>query len=396
MRLIHKLLILFILLSIPLNFIVLDGVGNLYLSTIILLFSFMFLLIKTDCKIILKPNILLLLIALILIICTTFINVIFNDASDFNSQSIGVIIYLQNFLGFMIFYYLINQDSYAYFLKIFLTVTVLACIRVLIEESDKIFLFSTTWGERIEAHFIGAMNNFALICGLAFFISFYFIKKTIIKVLVCSFLFFMIAVSMSRGAFLGVLFTLFAIVIYDLNKRNLKMVIKFFLVSLMVVIASIFYFDKSALIFKKIQDRFLSVFSGEKDLSTFSSGRLFVWQDILERFSKSNIFEILFGHGVGSIDFKVKFVNYHSSHNIFIDLLYKNGIVIFVLYLLVLIYICYSFLKDRNKKKIMLFALFFFLHFEILFNPFPFAAQTGWLYFVFLALFIKQKQLISA
>lgn len=393
MKLTHKIVLLLILLSIPFNFILFEGIGNVYLSTVILITAFMFLFIKTDGKLIGKPNVILTISVLIIIVFTTYLNVFFNSTSDFKAQSVGIVIYTQNFLGFIVFYYLVHKKSLNFFLKAFVAVTVLSCLRVICEETDKIFLFSTRWGERLDAYFIGAMNNFALICGIALFISLFYIKEKWIKIITSAFLFFMIAASMSRGAFLGVLFTFFIIALYRLNKKTLKSALKLSLFSFIVVTIVVLYLDQSGEVIEKIQDRFLSVFSGEKDLTTFSSGRFFVWEDILTRFTESNIFEILFGLGVGSIDFKVDFVHYYSSHNIFIDLLYKNGLFGLILYILILIYIFISFLKNKIHNKRGLFAIFIFLQFEIMFNPFPFAAQTGWIYFVFLAVFIKQNQL---
>jgi len=395
MKLAHKSILFLILLTIPFNFIALEGIGNVYISTIVLIMAFVFILIKTRGHIFEKPNILLSVILLFVILIATFINVFFNSVSDFKPQLVASVIYFQNFSAFIIFYYIHNKYSYVFFLKCFLVFTIFACLRVIFEEPEKILLLSTRRGERIEAHFIGAMNNFALICGLAFFISIFYIKNNIIKIFTCLFLFFMIAISLSRGAFLGVLLTLFTVAIYDVNKKTLKVLLKSSLVSILVVMIAIFYFDKSGVIIEKIQNRFLSLFSGEKDTSTFSSGRLLIWEDILTRFFESNIFEILFGLGVGSINFRVVQSLYHSSHNFFIDLLYKNGLIILIVYIFILGFTLNAFLKNRNRKKLGLFAIFVFLHFEIMFNPFPFAAQTGWLYFVFLTLFIKQNQLIE-
>lgn len=393
MKLGHKILLFLILFTIPFNFILLQGIGNVYLSTITLISCFVFLFIKTRGSIINKQNIILALILLFVIITTTFLNVFFNNVNDLKQQSVAVVIYIQNFIAFIIVYYLLNKEFYMFFLRTFLLITILSCLRVIVEESDKIFLFSTAWGERLEVNFIGAMNNFALICGLAFFISLFYIKNKFLKIGLCLFLFFMITASVSRGAFLGVLATLFVVGVYDIDKRTLKMLLKLSVFSILVGVIGLFYFDKSGVIVEKIQDRFLSVFSGEKDLSTFSSGRFDVWEDILIRFSESNIFEILFGYGAGSINFKVTFVHYFSSHNMFIDLLYKNGLIILLAYILILAFSLNLFLKNRSREKIGLFALFFFLHFEIMFNPFPFAAQTGWIYFAFLTLFIRQNQL---
>lgn len=390
----NKIILILVLITVPFNFILLEGIGNVYLSTVMLMLVFVLLFFKTKGSVVLKPNAFLALITLLYVLFTTYLNVFFNTLPDFKAQTVGSVIYIQNFLAFIIFYYLINNKSYAFFLKMFIAIALVSCLRVIIEEYDKIFLFSTRWGERIRVNFIGAMNNFALICGLAFFIVFFYVRKKSIKIILCLFLFFMISVSMSRGAFLGVIVTLFIVAIYDTNKKTLKLLLKTLSFSTVIAVIGVFCMGKSNDLIEKIQSRFLSVFSGEKDVETFSSGRFLVWEDILTRFFESNIYEILFGLGTGSIDFKVWVVHYHSSHNIFIDFLYKNGLFFLLFYVLVLFGILNIFFKNRNREKIPIFSFFIFLQFEIMFNPFPFAAQTGWLYFVFLVLFIKQNELI--
>ena len=51
------------------------------------------------------------------------------------------------------------------------------------------------------------------------------------------------------------------------------------------------------------------------------------------------------------------------------------------------------FFKNRKGTDLTLFGFFVFLHFEILVNPYVYAAQTGWIYGLFLAVFLNQNRL---
>lgn len=394
MKLMLKIILTILILSLSLNFILIDSIGNVYFSTVILFLSFFVILFLTNASLLKKKGVIIAFFILFFIVISCFFSILL-DLSNFNPQIVALVIYIQNILAFSIFYFVIDYKNKDFFYRCFLISIFIASLRLIIEEYHNLFLFSTKWGERLEGSFIGAINNYALLCGLSFFITIFIVKNKILRFFLSVFWILMITVTLSRGAFLGVLITVFAVAVYDVNKRVFKSLIK---VSFFLTFSFAFFlifFNKIGIILDKINDRFLSFFSGEKKLSSFSSGRTYVWEDLLSRFFNSNIFEILFGHGPGSINFVVKEIHYHSSHNIFLDVLYKNGIFVFVLYLFIVCRIFNLFIKDRSREKLLLFSFFFFLHFEILFNPFPFAAQSGWIYFAFLAILIKQNKIIS-
>ncbi len=384
------------MLSIPLNFIVLNGVGNLYISTTLLFINFFLLLFLTDANILKKPNTLLALGFGLFFIFTTIVNIFFDNQEIIKMQSVYIILYLQNILAFIIFYYFFDRISLDFFLKLFLLIIVLSVFRIFIEEPNHIFSFSTIKGERIEAYFISGVNNFAIFIGVALIISFFYIKKRFLKLILCLFWLLVITLTLSRGALLGVIVTLFAVAFYDTDRKTLKALTKFTIFLLLVGVFAIFYFDKVEVLVEQFNDRFLSFFTGEKSIETFSSGRIDVWGNMIERIGNSNFSQILFGHGVGSINFVILGeLDFESSHNVFIDLAYRNGIIVCILYLMMVVHLFWLFIKNRNRNKLTLFGIFFFIHLELMVNPMLFAAQTGWIYAMMLVMFIKQNKLTS-
>ena len=144
----------------------------------------------------------------------------------------------------------------------------------------------------------------------------------------------------------------------------------------------------------QFSERFLSIFSGDATIEQASSGRGLIVRDLFSNHIKnSSVFEILFGHGMGSINFKVSGSPYESSHNFIVDLFYRNGLLILLGYIFLVVYMVSIFFHWRRSTDLALFGIFVFLHFEILVNPFVYAAQTGWIYGLFLAIFLNGKKL---
>ena len=60
-------------------------------------------------------------------------------------------------------------------------------IRVYIEEPIHFFKLSVLWDERIESEFVAGVNTFAMFNGLAFVISFFYLKHKFLKLFQLSF-----------------------------------------------------------------------------------------------------------------------------------------------------------------------------------------------------------------
>lgn len=393
MKLTAKSALSFLLLTIPFNFIAIKGIGNVYLSTVVVLIEFFFLFLVTGGNILAKKNILIVSSFFVITLLTTIINVTYFDSSLIEFQITNTIIYFQNTVVFILCYYLLDRIELDYFYKLFVVIAFIGVLRIFIEEPNHIFKMSLIWGERIEAYFIGGVNNFSLILGIAFLISFFYLKNKFLKITSCILLLLVIVLTMSRGALLGVILTLFFTFFYYANKRTLKLFFRYSLYFFLIGLFMLVLLGEIDVVIEKVQDRFFSLFTNEKSANQFFSARGDLISDMFERLSNSSFFQILFGHGNGSIDFfdKISKQRYETSHNILIDLLYRNGILILGLYVLTLIYVFLIFIKNKEKKKPTLFAIFIFFHLELLVNPIVFAAQVGWLYAVFMALFIKQN-----
>src|SRR3546814_11707211 len=96
---------------------------------------------------------------------------------------------------------------------------------------------------------------------------------------------------------------------------------------------------------------------------------------------------------MGSIDFLVGDAPYESSHNLFLDILYRNGLLFLLGYLYILARLFLNFIKYRRKEYLPMFGIFVFVHFELMVNPCIYAAQIGWIYAFLLARFIRNRGL---
>lgn len=394
MKLSPNTLVATLLLSIPFNFILIEGIGNLYLSIVVILINFFGLFLFTKGKIILNQEVLFALFVFLITLIVTVLNVIYSDQDLIKSQITNTVIYFQIVLVFILAMYFYTRINYNYFIELFLVIVFFAVLRVIIEEPNHILMLSTKREERIEALFIGGVNNFAMILGMAFVISFFSIKKKLKRIVFCLFFMTMIVLTMSRGALLGVILTLFITSFYDVDRKTFKQLIKYTLYSLIIGFMFLLATDNMNMLIDKIEDRFFSYFTGKKSTNDFFSGRGDLITDVFNRLNDSSVFQILFGHGNGGIDFYDSVSNQHfeTSHNILIDILYKNGIILLGIYILLFIYILLLFLKKRNKEKLVLFGVFVFFHLELMVNPILFAAQTGWIYAVFMVYFLKQNE----
>ncbi|MDC1324511.1 O-antigen ligase family protein [Flavobacteriaceae bacterium] len=256
---------------------------------------------------------------------------------------------------------------------------------------------STRWGERIEAYFIGGVNNFSLFVGIAFIISFFQLKKGRAQIIYCLFFLLMIVLGMSRGALLGVILTLFITSLYDMSLAKFKLLMKYTFYSLFSGFIILLVSGKIEEVTDKIQNRFFSLFTGEKGVNDFFSARGDLFSNIFNRLSESSILQILFGHGNGGIDFYdyVSRQHFETSHNLIVDIFYRNGIILCFIYILIFVGISWMFIVNRTRNKVTLFGIFVFFHLELLVNPVLFAAQVGWVYALFMVYFLNQNSIKS-
>ena len=383
-----------LLLSLPFNFILTDGVGSVYLSTILIFLNFLIVVFFSKGQFILKKEAFFAICVFIYFLLFTIFNVLVSKGFLLKEQLVFSVIHLQLILVFLLGNYYSNYISKEVLFKILYYAILLFSLRIFIDDWDKVFNLSSVRGFRVETIFAGGVNNFGLIVGLGFIISFFHLKKGIVKVISCLYFIIVIILTMSRGALFGLVITLFLVALYDPKGKILSSLLKtsFFLTVIGFIV--LLYSNAAQDIALQFSERFLSIFSGETTIEQASSGRGLIVRDMYNNHIKnSSILEILFGHGMGSINFMVNGSPYESSHNFIVDVFYRNGILILLGYLTLVIYLCYMFFKNRKGTDLTLFGFFVFLHFEILVNPYVYAAQTGWIYGLFLAVFLNQNRL---
>lgn len=390
---ISKLNLSLLLIAIPINFIAISGIGNVYFSTLLIFIQFIFLAIITEGSILTKRIPFYAVSFFVVILVTTIVNLVFNGGEGFKTQVVLGVIYLQNLMVFVMGYYLFERLDREIFFKLFLWIAFFVSIRMMVDDHENLFSFSIVRGHRIEAHFAAGVNNFAMLMGIALIISFFSIKRKTLRIGLSIYWFVVILLTMSRGALLGIVVTFFLVALYDTNLKTFRNLLKLSVAIILLGLIFIYYFDKVDFIMAQIEERFLGVLTGEASLKQFGSGRHLILGDLYtNHFLKSSLFEFLFGHGMGSIDFMVNGYPYESSHNIFMDILYRNGVLFLLLYLLFFTHLLLLFLNNRSQKNLALFGIFVFLHLELMVNPFLFAAQIGWIYTFFVAGFLLQKQ----
>mgnify|MGYP006126479465 CR=1 FL=1 len=395
MKLSVKIFIVILLMVIPFNFIAIEGIGNVYLSTIMILITFSTLFLVTKGQIILNDYVLFAVLVFVWTLVVTVLNIIYSNPDLIKLQITNTMIYFQTLLVFIIAIYFYDKISYNLFLRLFLIAMILSCLRVIIEEPNHILKLSTRWEERIEAYFIGGVNNFSLFVGIAFIISFFQLKKGAWQIIYCLFFLLMIVLGMSRGALLGVILTLFITSLYDMSTAKFKLLMKYTFYSLFSGFMILLISGKIDEVTDKIQKRFFSLFTGEQGVNDFFSARGDLLSNIFNRLSDSSILQILFGHGNGGIDFYdyVSHQQFKTSHNLLVDVFYRNGIILCLIYVLIFVGICWMFMVKRTRNKVTLFGIFVFFHLELLVNPVLFAAQVGWVYALFMVYFLNQNSI---
>lgn len=383
-----------LLLSLPLNIIVIAGIGNVYLSTVMVMLQFMIMLFLSNGKLVKGRITYIVSEVFLLTLVVTIINIILNGEL-INTQITKTVIYLQNTLAIIMMSFFVKDLRPDYFYKTFLVIVIMCVIRVYIEEPSHFFKLSVLWDERIESEFVAGVNTFAMLNGLAFVISFFYLKHKFLKLFLSLFFILIIVLTMSRGALLAAIATLFITAFYDLNRETFNLLVKYSFIALIIGVFVLIFLGKIDVVMDLINERFFSFFYGEKSFNDFFAGRGDLIQHVTSKIYNSSIFQFFFGHGNGSMKFVIPETGqkFETSHLVPLDILYRNGIILTLLYINLLVKIFQKFIKNRTKENNVLFGLFVFFHLELLVNPMIFSAQSGWVYSLFLILFLKQNDL---
>lgn len=383
-----------LLLSLPFNIIVISGIGNVYLSTVMVMLQFMIMLFLSNGKLVKGRITYIVSEVFLLTLVVTIINIILNGEL-INTQITKTVIYLQNTLAIIMMSFFVKDLRPDYFYKTFLLTVIICVIRVYLEEPTHFFKLSVLWEERIESEFVAGVNTFAMLNGLAFVISFFYLKHKFLKLFLSLFFIVIIVLTMSRGALLAAIATLFITAFYDLNRETFNLLVKYSLIALIIGVFVLLFSGKIGAVIDLINERFFSFFYGEKSFNDFFAGRGDLIQHVTSKIYNSSIFHFLFGHGNGSMKFVIPETGqkFETSHLVPLDILYRNGIILTLLYINLLVKIFQKFINNRTRENNVLFGLFVFFHLELLVNPMIFSAQSGWVYSLFLILFLKQNDL---
>lgn len=130
------------------------------------------------------------------------------------------------------------------------------------------------------------------------------------------------------------------------------------------IIVNVLYFF--GVIIMRVQNAFAFLIVDVLGRDLTFTGRTFIWDKALDAFTKSPVF------GVGEIsnDASRDLIGATHAHNYYLDLLYKNGIIGFLLFMIILIICGISLYKHRNNGKIpfivsgTLFTIMFMLQAE--------------------------------
>ena len=123
------------------------------------------------------------------------------------------------------------------------------------------------------------------------------------------------------------------------------------------------------------------------------TGRSDLFKIVFDKFYYFGIFSVLFGNGIGSFGFFE-----HGSdlsgypHNLFLEVLFENGIIVVLPFVLLLLYLIYKFGKEvLYQLKISLgISLYFFIN-----AMFTGDISYNFFIFIFYLIFLQQKSLIN-
>jgi len=388
-----KVFYFFLMLSIPFNFIVISSGGNLYLSTLLIFVIYSGLIVHLS-----KDKIHIFIVGLFTyLLLTSLVSFLFSESLDAKLMGIEIVKYFQLFSILSIAYYFTKYIKFDYMMNLFIIIMFIASVRYIYMNINILFLFSTISGERPNPEFIGSFNNFAMLIGVAILITLYKIKNILYRNLLLIYWFMILITTLSRGTIVSLIVTFLFFLIMKKSFRYYLKVLSYIFFSFVVLVYILDYFGYIEIIINLLENRYLS-FLGEKTIDTYSSGRIEILNDIFyNHFLTSNILELLFGHGFGSIHFSLNptFI-YDTSHNNFIDILYKNGLLFFVLYISYLYLLFKKLVKKRSDTNMqLLLAILIYYNFSILMNPILFAIQVNWVYTLFLGITIyitKEKK----
>jgi hypothetical protein len=204
------------------------------------------------------------------------------------------------------------------------------------------------------------------------------------------FLLFLLSIyySFSKTVILILILTTFISLIYFLI--NKKTFIRAFLIAFSFFIGIFVFFEYSLIDASYIVNRF------SRNEFLIDSARLNTWISVYNEIDRSDLFELLFGHGVGSFSSQFE----HSAHNQVIKDLWDLGISYITLLFVMLFLIVYEYLKNhqfiiRIRTLILFLFLFSLFLYSMTYTPFASFNTINLVYYISVLFFFSTLRVRS-
>lgn len=166
-------------------------------------------------------------------------------------------------------------------------------------------------------------------------------NRNLLSLMLLAFMLYTVLMTGSRGGLLAVVAALFVAVILAAKDQKNSIIIAVF--ALLIFLLLLVSFDA-------VLDMLPKAIARRFDLSDASMGtasaRVNGWNDILESFLNSSVFEQILGHGYGTTTFASSI--HLVAHNVYIELLYDVGLIGLISFLFVYFYSCFQAFKTNH------------------------------------------------
>ena len=154
---------------------------------------------------------------------------------------------------------------------------------------------------------------------------------------------YLIITSASRSAIISLVIAVLVFLL--INHKDLKKIFVFF-----IVLSIILFYAYDLHLLDFILERF------ELDNVVDGNGRTLIWDLYLKGFSKGNLLNLIFGHGLVGQTFYGK-----PAHNIFISILYSYGLLGIILFTKFILNIIFNLVSSKRFNEFILMIPIFFM-----------------------------------
>jgi O-antigen ligase len=248
---------------------------------------------------------------------------------------------------------------------------------------------------RLSVDALGNFNAYGFLLGIVFIQALYMLKESTVKMkklfFLVSMLLFLAALltTRSRGGTITLLVGLLVFLLLSRKKQTTKttvFVTFLFLFFFLPILGIYLYKSNMASYFQVLLTRFLDVFS------TGGSGRVGLWELLLQAWYQADLVSILIGNGIGSIQIPYNFKIYNSAHNLYLSVLYQLGLIGLISLLLFFFATLHYLLNiPSSNEKALLVAVFAQIVIGSLFDSHYASSQIGWIFGFWFACFLAYR-----